>query len=269
MVKGVVKMRSLVSAAVLLLISGLISNAYSQSEIAGAWPQLVVEAPEHIGEGRQFEVNVNLENAVDIAGFAIALQFNDDVIRAEGVIEGPFLSYTGPTHWGDPDIDNRDGEIKHIVCVVAHDGGRTGDGTLFTAVFEAHEPGTSPINIDAFELSDSQMRSVTANVHNVNVTVTDVPEWDTNADGCTDLFDLVFVGQHFGDYVPSPIFPNPDVDGSGRVDIADLILVIRHYGDGCTSVPAPPKPGSEAYRIVRKALRSNRATSWGRIKAGH
>lgn len=256
------------TAVILLLITVFITNVYAQSEISGAWTQIIVDAPDRVGENRDFDVSVKLENGVDIAGFAVSMEFNKRVIRAEEVKEGTFLSFRGPTYWGKPDIDNSDGAIRHIVCIARNNGGRSGDGTLFTVRFEARDPGTSPINIKAVELADSQMRSVTVNTRNDTVTVIDVPAWDTNADGCTDLYDLVFVGQNFGKYIPSSTFPNPDVNRNGRVDITDLMMVIRHYGDGCSSVPAPPKPGSEDYDMIRKILRGNTATTWGRMKNG-
>ncbi|RKU31576.1 hypothetical protein C6499_04210, partial [Candidatus Poribacteria bacterium] len=65
-----------------------------------------------------------------------------------------------------------------------------------------------------------------------------VPAWDVNADGITDILDLILVGQDVGN-TQAP-HARTDVNGDGRRNIADLVLVASHLGDlsGIAAGPA-------------------------------
>ena len=62
------------------------------------------------------------------------------------------------------------------------------------------------------------------------------PAWDVNADGKTDITDLVMVATALG--TDAPENPRLDVNGDGTVNIQDLILVATHLGE--STVPAAP-----------------------------
>ena len=62
------------------------------------------------------------------------------------------------------------------------------------------------------------------------------PAWDVNADGKTDITDLVAVATALG--TRSPENPRLDVNGDGTVNIQDLILVATHLGE--VAGPAAP-----------------------------
>jgi len=55
--------------------------------------------------------------------------------------------------------------------------------------------------------------------------------WDVNRNLRVDIFDLLIVGNHFGESIYSPPGRNnPDVNGDGVVDISDLVIVGRNFG---------------------------------------
>lgn len=199
------------------------------------WPTIYVEVDELVVDEAEFQVRVILQDANDIAGFQIQMSYERDVIRAQEVHEGVYLSQAGGTYWVEPDIDNGDGVIRDIVCVRAGGGGVSGSGLLFTAIFRARRIGVSPITLDV-QLSDQDSRSVYATVENGTVRVVEYPNWDVNQDGVVDLYDLVLVGQWFNRTVTSDSIPNPDVDRNGYVNVNDLVKVAQHFGESYTSL---------------------------------
>ncbi len=66
----------------------------------------------------------------------------------------------------------------------------------------------------------------------------EVPAHDVNEDGITDFFDLILVGQDFGN--ENAISARTDVNGDGKRDIRDLVLVASHLGNlsGIAAAPA-------------------------------
>ena len=74
----------------------------------------------------------------------------------------------------------------------------------------------------------------------------DVPAHDVNEDGITDLFDLILVGQDFGN--ENAVNARTDVNGDGIVNIQDLVLVASHLGDlsGIAAAPATLAIGNMA-----------------------
>lgn len=52
---------------------------------------------------------------------------------------------------------------------------------------------------------------------------------DVNCDGYVDLFDLILVGQHFGETVDPPGSIPEDINADGHVDVLDILLVIANW----------------------------------------
>ena len=65
-----------------------------------------------------------------------------------------------------------------------------------------------------------------------------IPAWDVNRDGRTDILDLIIVGQDFGK--ANSTNARTDVNRDGKRNIADLVLVARHLGElsGISAAPA-------------------------------
>ena len=65
-----------------------------------------------------------------------------------------------------------------------------------------------------------------------------IPAWDVNRDGRTDILDLIIVGQDFGK--ANSTNARTDVNKDGKRNIADLVLVARHLGElsGVSAAPS-------------------------------
>ncbi len=64
-----------------------------------------------------------------------------------------------------------------------------------------------------------------------------IPAWDVNRDGRTDILDLILVGQDFGK--ANSTNARTDVNKDGKRNIADLVLVARHLGELSGTSAAP------------------------------
>ena len=66
----------------------------------------------------------------------------------------------------------------------------------------------------------------------------EVPAYDVNRDGVTNILDLILIGQNFGKAKPTDT--RTDVNGDGKVNISDLILVAGHLGElsGISAAPS-------------------------------
>ena len=64
-----------------------------------------------------------------------------------------------------------------------------------------------------------------------------IPAWDVNRDGRTDILDLIIVGQDFGKARSANA--RTDVNRDGKRNIADLVLVAQHLGE-LSGVSAAP-----------------------------
>ena len=76
----------------------------------------------------------------------------------------------------------------------------------------------------------------TVNHPDKKVTI-EVPAYDVNKDGITNILDLILVGQDFGKTKSTDA--RADVNGDGRVNISDLILVAQHLGELSGTAAAP------------------------------
>lgn len=55
--------------------------------------------------------------------------------------------------------------------------------------------------------------------------------WDVNGDRKVDIFDLVFVGGHFGEKIPEGESKPWDINDDQEVNLFDLVLVADHFGE--------------------------------------
>ena len=76
----------------------------------------------------------------------------------------------------------------------------------------------------------------TVNPIGMNIRV-NVPAWDVNMDGRTDILDLILVGQDFGKVRSTNT--RTDVNGDGKRNISDLVLVAQHLGELTGTSAAP------------------------------
>jgi outer membrane protein assembly factor BamB len=56
------------------------------------------------------------------------------------------------------------------------------------------------------------------------------PAWDVNRDGQVNVFDMVLVGNHFGE-TGTPGWIPEDVNSDGVIDVFDIIVIGNHFGE--------------------------------------
>ena len=78
-----------------------------------------------------------------------------------------------------------------------------------------------------------------------------LPKWDVNKDGMTDILDLILVGQDFGKTKSTNA--RTDVNSDGKRNIKDLVLVAQHLGEP-SGVSAAPSVLAQSYLKLDPAL---------------
>ncbi len=81
-----------------------------------------------------------------------------------------------------------------------------------------------------------------------------VPAWDVNKDGRTDILDLIIVGQDFGKAHPANT--RTDVNKDGKRNIADLVLVAQHLGELSGVTAAPPTRALRDLQLAPAVVRT-------------
>ena len=83
----------------------------------------------------------------------------------------------------------------------------------------------------------AQDTDYTVNPPEKKVTV-NVPAWDVNSDGQTNILDLILVGQDFGKSISTNA--RTDVNRDGQRNISDLVLIAQHLGElsGISAAPS-------------------------------
>ena len=196
-------------------------------------------AEQTVNLGDSVSVSVNIENVTNLAGFQFDIHYNPAILSSASVLEDEFLSGGGGTFCLEETVDAAAGTITDIACARTDQGGVSGSGTLITITFAAIGAGESYIRIQNIRLPDPNGAQISATTTDGSVTVTEYPPWDVNQDGRVDVFDLVIVGQYFGQTITTPPEHNPDVNRDGKVDVFDLVLVGQHFGE-VYSAAAPP-----------------------------
>ena len=78
-----------------------------------------------------------------------------------------------------------------------------------------------------------------------------LPKWDVNKDGITDILDLILVGQDFGKVKSTDA--RTDVNRDGKRNITDLVLVAQHLGEP-SGVSAAPSVLAQSHLKLDPAL---------------
>ena len=181
-------------------------------------------------------VTIQVQQIANLAGFELELSFNPAVITVIDVTEGDFLKQSGgETFSPDPEMDNINGTVSMTVGRLTP-GGANGAGSLAQIRFQAKTTGQSPLTLTTVKLADTRADQIIATFSSASITVTEFPPWDVNQDGGIDIFDIVIVGQHFGQHPPQD--QRADVNRDGQVNVWDLVLLGSHLGESMH--PAAP-----------------------------
>ena len=183
--------------------------------------------PPTVRVGERFTVNINLQQAAELAGAQFNLSFNPNILKVSDVQEGEFLSKDGTRLFFQvKNIDNINGHLNGINIARLKGDGVSGNGTLLKIVFTAKAPGESTFAIENAKFGNSAGQALPYQLSDGRVKVETVP--DVTGDGKVDILDLVLITRHFG--TVSAASQALDINGDGDIDILDLILVTRHLG---------------------------------------
>ena len=187
--------------------------------------------------GNTFTVQLKAESISDLAGWQGDITFDPAVLKVNNVREGSFLKQGGGrTHFLKGTIDNATGRIDGIGSARISEGGISGEGTLLSVTFTAKASGESRLSLREFQAGSSLGEPISSRPPDMIITVEgQYPAWDVNADGTTNVLDLVFVAGELGAASPDP---RADVNGDGVVNILDLVAVAGHLGES-TATAAP------------------------------
>ena len=108
---------------------------------------------------------------------------------------------------------------------------KQGDNVLLVAIDNRHNDGGFSGFFGFAEDADYTVNPLDKEIE------IEVPAYDVNEDGITDIFDLILVGQDLGD--ENAANARTDVNGDGKRDIRDLVLVASHLGNLSGIAAAP------------------------------
>jgi len=102
-------------------------------------------------------VAVEIERAVDLGGFQLAMNFDPVVVRVENVTQGDFLGSTGRnTAPLGPEIDNEMGTMRFGAFSFGDQLGPDGDGVLTAITLTARGTGNSPLAVEDVQVVDTR-----------------------------------------------------------------------------------------------------------------
>ena len=189
-------------------------------------------APTLVRLGETFTLHFGAEDVVDLAGWQVDMTYDADVLEAVKMDEGDFLKSGGGTAFFlQGRINNTAGEITKISSTRTRGGGVTGTGTLLSVVFMPKTTGDTRITLHNFFAGSSRGETISSDAPEIVITIEDRahPAWDINADGITNVLDLILVAQHLGEDASAN--RQSDVNGDGTINVLDLIVVAQNLGD--------------------------------------
>ena len=220
--------------------------------------------------GDTFTLHLSTADVTDVAGWQTDIVFDPAILEANSMSEGSFLKQgNGQTFFQKGTMNNEKGRITGLSSARTSEGGVSGEGTLLSVTFTAQTAGKTRLLLRNFQAGSSTGETIPATPPEIIIVVSGeapaYPKWDVNADGQTDVKDLILVTAVLGQ--ASPEDPRTDVNGDGVVDGKDVALVAEHLGEG--AAPAAPSnvalPASLTPKMVEQALDILRAADDGSL----
>ena len=189
--------------------------------------------------GDTFTLHLDVENVTDLGGWQADIVFDPAVLRVDKVSEGDFLKHGDePPFFQAGTINNKTGKITGLKTVRLAQDRVSRQGRLLSVEFTAIRNGESRLTLDNFQVGSRRGETIPIIPPEISIVVGTGepagPAWDVNADGTTNILDLVLVAQELGKTASSdsPV----DVNGDGTVNILDLVVVAQHLGESTVGV---------------------------------
>ena len=175
-----------------------------------------------IAVGERLNVDIQISDAQDVAGYELTVGFDPTVLR---YIEGANADYLPTGAFALPPIASNGSVYIAATSVVG--AAVASEGTLATFTFEVVAARESTLTLETIILSDAAGMSLTVFIRDGRIeTVESLPIGDVNGDGNVNILDLTVVASSFR--VGSPTPPRADVNEDGTVNILDLVLIAQH-----------------------------------------
>ncbi|MXY99575.1 T9SS type A sorting domain-containing protein, partial [Candidatus Poribacteria bacterium] len=192
--------------------------------------------------GRQFSVNLHIEDGEKVRGYKVDVTFDPKVLRyvKADYFEASYFPPRADAFYAPPVVS---GESEDVVTLsatyVVSSGSTSGDGKLARLTFEVVDDQASFIDISDVQLIGSQGELHDVITHSAELR-TGLPE-DVNDDKSVDIRDLVKVASCFG--LPlSEDCASSDANMDGVIDIRDLVQVAAAFRDRAPAAPLTSLP---------------------------
>ena len=182
----------------------------------------------------------NINEMTDALGWGSGSEVYDHVVYGSVTLESPREQDTTMLAGSDDEVKIwLNGEVVHYNPVLRGAGDfqdafpvtlKGGTNVLLVAVDNRGHGGFSGF------FGFAKDTEYTVNHPDKKVSI-EVPAYDVNKDGVTNILDLIMVGQNFGK--TGSTNARADVNGDGAVNISDLILVAGHLGELSGIAAAP------------------------------
>lgn len=131
--------------------------------------------PVYLTEG-SFRVDVMVQDAVDVGGYALEVTYDPTVMQAIDVGQGAFLSSTGRVVYPmDPIIDHAAGRVTFGAVTSGTQPGASGSGRLAVITFRPRAAGASGLYVRNLRLTSPSAALLSADGEDAHVKVIEMP----------------------------------------------------------------------------------------------
>jgi len=182
-----------------------------------------------------FAIDALILNVADLSRFQFDLTYAPSVVTAADALCGPFLGSTGRTVSPvGPVIDNVTGRITFGCDSEGSEPGPDGTGVLATLAFNAAGLGSSPLQFENVQVTDTTGVAIAVGTRDGNVTVTEGCREDVNGDGVIDIVDIQLVAARWNTAVGDPDYdPLYDINEDGVINVVDIQRVASRWHMTC------------------------------------
>ncbi len=197
--------------------------------------KLTVNAPSApVFPGDTVQMTVDLSDNTGVAGMALALHYDPDVLTLTGVEKSGMFDSGSIMMSGSLDVM----PYRIIWDDAAAAGNHSENGTILTLTFAVKSeaaPGTTSVRVNCGDgdVLDTDLRPVELTTHGLDLAIIDHVCGDADGDRDLDLADVVLISRCLAAGWDVTIdADNSDVNGDGSVDLKDVVLIRRYLAGG-------------------------------------